>query len=54
MGITIDAIINSGPREADANPIHIIVDAERMPLPRSGHGESSEARSCRRSTPEIC
>ena len=51
-GITVDAIINSGPREADDNPIQIIVDAERMPLPRSGHAESSVARSCRRSSPE--
>ena len=48
--VAIDAIINSGPQEADANPIQVIDDAERMPLPRSGHGESSKARSCRCST----
>ena len=52
MGIAVDAVINSGPREADANPIQIIIDVERTSLLRSGHGGSSVARSYRRSTPE--
>ena len=47
-----DAIINSGPREADANPIQISDGGRQTLLLRSGQGESSGARSCHRSSPE--
>ena len=51
-GIAPDAMINSGPCEANGNPNQITVGAGRRSPWCSEHDESSGARSCRRSTPE--
>ena len=48
----VDAIINSGPREAGANPIQISGGDGRKPQLCSERGESSGACSYRRSSPE--
>ena len=47
-----DAIINSGPREAGADPIQISGGDGWTPRLCSEPGESSGARSYRRSSPE--
>ena len=47
-----DAIINSGPQEAGANPIQISDGDGRTPQLYSERDESSGARSYRRSSPE--